>query len=113
LSRTLRQRQPGRRRFAETMMRFIPKILLGVAAIAIATAASFPHGLAVLYFGAAPQDIRQAEALKLCGADPSFVRFIASERDECYRQMRAIGMARSYTETWSKPDRAHMQVSPN
>jgi hypothetical protein len=93
-------------------MRLINKVLLGAAALVTATAASFPHGLGDMYLGTYPQDIRKREALKLCEENSqSFVRFLASDRDQCYRDMRGVGMASTFSGVWSKPDRQHMQVA--
>jgi len=93
-------------------MRLFTKLALGAAAMLTATAASFPHGIGDLYFGTYPDDMRKREALKLCQQNSlSFVRFLASDRDECYRQMRVLGMPRTFSGVWSKPDRRHMQLS--
>jgi hypothetical protein len=98
--------------FVETTMRLINKMLFGAAALVTATAASFPHGFADTYLGTYPQDIRKREALKLCQQQrPSFVAFLASDRDECYREMRPVGMIAGFSGVWSKPDRAHMQLA--
>ena len=93
-------------------MRLINKFLLGAAALVTATAATFPHGIGDIYLGSYPQDIRKREALKLCQEENlSFVAFFASDREQCFRQMRSLGMASSYSGVWSKPDRQHMQVA--
>ena len=93
-------------------MRLINKMLFGAAALVGATAASFPHGFGDIYLGTYPQDIRKREALKLCEEESqSFVRFLASDRDQCYRQMRGVGMISAFSGVWSKPDRKHMQLS--
>ena len=92
-------------------MRLFNKVLLSAAALVTATAATFPHG-----FGDAgstyPGNILKREALKTCQQESrSFVSFLASARDQCYREMRAVGMASTFSGVWSKPDRAHMQVA--
>ena len=93
-------------------MRLISKVFFGAAALAIATAANFPQGLGDRYFGTHPQDLRKQEALRLCQEDSAaFVRFLASDRDQCYRQMRPVGMTAGFSGVWSKPDRQHMQVA--
>ena len=99
--------------FAEITMRLISKMLFSAVALVTATAASFPHGFNDMYLGGTdPQDIRKREALKLCQeANTSFVGFLASDREQCFRQMRSFGMAATYSGVWSKPDRAHMQVA--
>ncbi|HYM73847.1 MAG TPA: hypothetical protein VET89_12760 [Stellaceae bacterium] len=90
------------------------KLLLGGAALLIATAASFPHELGERYLGTYPQDIRKREALKICQQNSlEFVRFLASEREACFARMRVVGSPASYSGVWSKPDRAHMQVARN
>jgi hypothetical protein len=93
-------------------MRLINKMLLGAAALVTASAASFPQGFGDRYLGAYPQDIRKREALKICQQEKlSFVSFLASDRDECYREMRPVGMAAGFSGVWSKPDRQHMQFA--
>jgi hypothetical protein len=93
-------------------MRLFHKMLFGAAALVSATAASFPHGLGDMYLGTYPQDIHKREALKICREESqAFVSFLASDRDECYREMRSVGMASSFSGVWSKPDRKHMQVA--
>jgi hypothetical protein len=73
-------------------MRTINKLLLGAAAVLTATAASAPT--------------------QFCAEQSqSFVRFLASDREQCYRQMRGIGAAANYSGVWSKPDRAHPQLA--
>jgi len=91
-------------------MIFSNKLLLGAAALAIATAASFPHELGDRYLGTYQQDIRKREALKACQSNPDFVRFLASDREQCFDRMRLVGMPSAYSGVWSKPDRVHMQV---
>jgi len=93
-------------------MRLINKMLFGAAALVTATAASFPHGIADNYLGTYPQDIRKREALKICQEESlSFVSFLASDRDQCYREMRGVGMVNNFSGVWSKPDRKHMQIA--
>ena len=94
-------------------MRLINKMLFGAAAVVAATAASYPHGLSDMYLaGAYPHDLRKQEALKLCQQESmSFVSFLASDRDQCYREMRGLGMAATFSGVWSKPDRNRMQVA--
>jgi hypothetical protein len=97
----------------ETTMRLISKMAFGAAAVVAATAASYPHGLSDMYLGGAyPHDLRKQEALKLCQEESmSFVSFLASDRDQCYRQMRSLGIAATYSGVWSKPDRERMKVA--
>ena len=93
-------------------MRLFSKLCFGVIALATATAASFPHGIGDIYLGTYPQDILKREALKTCQANSlSFVRFLASDREECYRQMRPVGRPETFSGVWSKPDRQHMQAA--
>jgi hypothetical protein len=95
-------------------MRLVSKICFGAAAMVLATAASFPHGIGDMYLGTYPQDILKREALKICQArSPSFVRFLASDREACYREMRPVGMPATFSGVWSKPDRQRMQVAQN
>jgi hypothetical protein len=101
-------------RFAqETTMRLISKMLFGAAALVTATAASFPHGFGDMYLGGTyPRDLRKQQALKLCQQERmSFVAFLASDREECYREMRPVAMTAGFSGVWSKPDRPHMQVA--
>ena len=94
--------------FSETMMTLINKLLLGAAAVVVATAASSPSQLSELYYGSHPQDMAKREALDACQAnDSSFVRFFASDREACYAQMRTVGLPATFSGTWSKPDRHH------
>ena len=89
-------------------MKMISKMALGAAAVVVATAASFPGQLGDLYRGTYPNDLRKREALAACAAQSAaFVRFLASDREDCYRQMRGLGVAANYSGVWSKPDRAH------
>jgi hypothetical protein len=100
--------------FLETTMRLINKMLFSAAALVTATAASFPQGLSDRYLGTYPQDLRRQEALKLCQQESqAFVRFLASDRDQCYREMRPVGMTSGFSGVWSKPDRGRMQIASN
>ena len=93
-------------------MQMITKLALGAAAVVVATAASFPGPLTDFYRGTFPDDLRKREALDACAAqNPSFLRFLASDRDNCYRQMRGVGAAANNSGTWSKPDWLHPQVA--
>jgi hypothetical protein len=93
-------------------MRLFTKICFGAAAMITATAASFPHGIGDMYLGTYPQGIMQREALKVCQATSlSFVRFLASDREQCYHEMRGVGMPATFSGVWSKPDRQRMQVA--
>ena len=84
-------------------MRLMPKFLLAAAAVSVASAASFPTELGGLYRGTYPRDMAKREALKACQAnDPSFVRFLASDREQCYARMRDVGMPDNYSGVWSK-----------
>jgi hypothetical protein len=88
-------------------MIFSNKILLSAAVLVVATAASFPHEVGSL--GTYPLDARKREALKICERNnPEFVRFFAGDRETCFNQMRGVGMPRTYSGVWSKPDRARM-----
>ena len=91
-------------------MRLISKMALGAAAVVVATAASFPGELGDLYRGIHPNDMRKREALDACAAQSaSFIRFLASDRENCYRQMYGVGVAANYSDVWSKPDHNHPQ----
>ena len=93
-------------------MRLISKMLFGAAALATATAASFPQGFGDKYLGTYPRDLRQQQALRTCQQEgPSFIRFLASDRDQCYREMRPVGMTAGFSGVWSKPDRRHMRLA--
>ncbi len=91
-------------------MKMISKIALGAAALVVATAASFPGPLSDFYRGTFPNDLRKREALDACAAqNASFLRFLASDRENCYRQMRGIGATANNSGSWSKPDHNHPQ----
>ncbi|MFZ2007520.1 MAG: hypothetical protein WB697_11915 [Stellaceae bacterium] len=94
-------------------MRLINKMLFGAAAVVAATAASYPHGISDMYLGGVyPHDFLKQEALRLCQQHSmSFISFLSSERDQCYREMRGLGVTATYSGVWSKPDREHMQVA--
>ena len=81
------------------------KVLLGLAAVGIASAASFPNE-----FGLSPNSWRQREALSVCQqANSTFVRFLASDRESCYSRMRtAVGVR---TGLWSRHDRGARQLA--
>jgi hypothetical protein len=94
-------------------MRAFGKRVFGAAALLTVTAASYPHGFTDMYVnGTYPQDIRKREALKICQQQSmAFVSFLASDREECYREMRSVGMVSTFSGVWSKPDRKRMQVA--
>ena len=94
-------------------MKLINKMLLGAAALVVGAASSYPRGFSEMYLnGTYPQDMHKREALKLCQAESqAFVAFLASDREECYRQMRSVGVVATYSGVWSKPDRQHIQVA--
>jgi hypothetical protein len=95
-------------------MKMIGKIALGAAAVVIATAASDPGPFGDLYRGTYPNDMHKREALDACAANSaSFVRFLASDRENCYQQMRGLGVAANYSGVWSKPDRSHPDMASN
>ena len=89
-------------------MKLVSKLALGAAAVVVATAASFPGELGDFYRGIHPSDMRKREALDACAAqNSSFMRFLASDREDCYRRMRGLDAAANNTGTWSKPDWLH------
>lgn len=94
-------------------MRLINKMLFGAAALVAATAASYPHAISDMYLGSTyPASLRQQEALKLCQQESmAFVSFLASDREQCYREMRSVGLTATYSGVWSKPDRQHMRIA--
>ena len=91
-------------------MTLVKKIVLCSAAVVLASAASFPHELAAIYQSSYPTDARKRDALQLCQQNSGeFVRFLASEREDCYRSMRvAVG---DNTGVWSKHDRSTMHLA--
>lgn len=91
-------------------MTLVKKIGLCGAAVVLASAASFPHELAAIYQSSYPTDARKREALQLCQQNSgSFVRYLASDREDCYRSMRvAVG---DNTGVWSKHDRSAMHMA--
>jgi hypothetical protein len=89
-------------------MRFRYKALLGAAAVAVAGAASFPNELGALYLG--PTSWQKREALSICQrANATFVRFLASDRDNCYSLLRNALDER--TGLWSRHDRGQRQLA--
>ena len=86
-------------------MKFRYKVLFGVAAVAVASAASFPNE-----FGLGPTSWQQREALSLCQqTNSTFVRFLPSDRESCYNRMRtAVGVR---TGLWSRHDRGERQLA--
>jgi hypothetical protein len=81
------------------------KVLLGGAAVAVASAASSPNE-----FGLGPSSWRQREALSVCQQTSStFVRFLASDRENCYSRMRTAVEVR--TGLWSRHDRGPRQLA--
>jgi len=81
------------------------KVVLGVSAVAVASAASFPNE-----FGLSATTWRQREALSLCQqTNSTFVRFLASDRDNCYSRMRTAIEVR--TGMWSRHDRGPQQLA--
>jgi hypothetical protein len=86
-------------------MTLVKKIVMGAAAALLASAASFPHELAEIYQSSYPTDAVKRDALRLCQQNSgAFVRFLASDREDCYRSMRvAVG---DNTGVWSKHDRS-------
>lgn len=81
------------------------KVLLGAAAVAVASAASFPNE-----FGLSATTWRQQEALTLCQrTNSTFISLLASDRENCYSRMRtAIG---EHTGLWSWHDRGERQLA--
>ncbi|MBV8888089.1 MAG: hypothetical protein JO305_00290 [Alphaproteobacteria bacterium] len=68
------------------------KILLGLAALLVAGAALFPDDVLAFYRGGYPTDPQKREALQLCQqSNPSFVRFLESDRAACYARMKNAG----------------------
>ncbi|MGE5271989.1 MAG: hypothetical protein ACM3JG_20205 [Thiohalocapsa sp.] len=81
------------------------KVVLGVTAVAVASAASFPNE-----FGLSPTSWRQREALTMCQrANSTFVRFLASDRDSCYSRMRTAIEIR--TGIWSRHNHGPQQLA--
>lgn len=84
------------------------KVLLGVAAVAVASAASFPNELGALYLG--PTSWQKREALTLCQqTNSTFIRFLASDRENCYSRLRTAVSER--TGLWSRHDRGLRQLA--
>ena len=81
------------------------KVLLGVAAVAVASAASFPNE-----FGLGPTSWQQRAALSMCQqTNSTFVRWLASDRENCYSRMRSVVGVR--TGLWSRHDRGPQQLA--
>ena len=76
------------------------KVLLGVGAVAMASAASAPNEFGIM----GPTSWQKREALSMCQqTNASFVRFLASDRENCYSRLRTATSAR--TGLWSRHDR--------
>jgi hypothetical protein len=89
-------------------MKLRSKILLGVAAVAMASAASFPNELGAFYLG--PTSWHQREALNMCQqTNSTFISFLASDRDNCYSRLRNAVTER--TGLWSRHDRGPRQLA--
>ena len=88
-------------------MKFRYKVLLGVGAVAVASAASFPNA-----FSFGPTSWQKREALMLCQqTNSTFIRFLASDRDSCFSRLRnAIG---ERTGMWSRHDRGQRLMAQN
>jgi hypothetical protein len=81
------------------------KVVLGVAAVGIASAASFPNE-----FGLSPNSWQQREALSMCQrTNSTFVRFLASDRQSCYSRMRTAIEVR--TGMWSRHNHHPQQLA--
>ncbi len=90
-------------------MRLRYKIVLGVAAIAVASAASFPNEIGAFYFG--PTSWQKREALSLCQqTNSTFIRFLASDRESCYSRLRTTTSSER-TGLWSRHDHGRRQVA--
>jgi hypothetical protein len=69
------------------------RVGVGAAAVAAAVAVSAPT-LLRLDPAAYPKEPEKRQALDLCGrTDPTFVRFLASDRDACYRRLSDLAPA--------------------
>jgi hypothetical protein len=89
-------------------MKFRNKVFLGIGAVALATAASFPNELGAFYLG--PTSWAQREALATCQrSNSTFIRFLASDRDSCFSKMRNAGVER--TGVWSRHDRSERRMA--
>ena len=87
-------------------MRVGYKLLLGAAAIGIATASSFPGEISALYRSSFPSEWTKRQALAVCEqTNATFVRYLASEREECYSRMRNTAALGDRTGMWSRHDR--------
>ena len=91
-------------------MRLAQKLVLSAAAVLLASAASFPHQIPATYQVSYPTYARTLDALQLCQQQSgSFIRYLASEREDCYARMRvAVG---DNTGVWSKHDRSTMHLA--
>lgn len=64
--------------------------LLVVAALATLVGIAYWPTLIGAYLGAYPGEAMKRQALRACSAEnPTFVRFLAAERDSCYERMTA------------------------
>jgi hypothetical protein len=89
-------------------MKFRSKVLLGVAAVAMATAASFPNELGAFYLG--PTSWQKRQALSVCQqTNSTFISFLTSDRDNCFSRMRTAVEVR--TGLWSRHDRSNGRLA--
>jgi len=86
-------------------MKFRYKVLFAIGAVAVATAASSPS-----QFGIVSATWQEREALSMCQqSNSTFVRFLASERDDCYSRFRTA--VDEHTGLWSRHNRGPQQLA--
>ena len=93
-------------------MRFGYKLLIGAAAIGVASASSFPNEISAFYRASFPAEWTKRQALAVCEqTNATFVRYIASEREECYSRLRNAAALGDRTGIWSRYDRGPQMAS--
>ena len=94
-------------------MKLACKIMIGAAAIGVASAASFPGELGALYRGSYPNDWQKRQALEMCErTNSTFIRFLPSEREACYSRMRDATSLGETSGIWSRHDRSSLPAEP-
>ncbi|HEX3864003.1 MAG TPA: hypothetical protein VHY35_20150 [Stellaceae bacterium] len=84
------------------------KVLLGTAAVVVASAASFPNEVGAFYLG--PTSWQKREALSMCQqTNSTFISFLESDRDNCLSRLRTAGGER--TGLWSRHDRSTQKLA--
>jgi hypothetical protein len=89
-------------------MKMRNKIMFGVFAVALATAASFPNEVGAFYMG--PTTWQERQALTTCQQNNStFIAFLTSDRENCLSRLRTA--AGEHTGLWSRHDHSPQKLA--